>query len=492
MNNDLKDKLGIIESTEQCFPEDLDSVLEYSSAAVTCVFNRKGTLLGVGCNDGKIVIWDFLTKSVAKSINAHLFCITSLSWSHNGYKILSSSTDKTVYIHDVFTGNCELKFRLPSEVVKVQFKPRNNTTFLVSTTRHAAVLIHTNNAFKVVPKVEEGDIGLIASFDRCGIHIYVGNTKGKIVVLNSIDFTLKASFKISTAAVAVKNIDFPRHGDCFLTNCADRTIRVYNSAEVLICGKEGEPEPIQKLQDIVNKGAWKKCCFSGDGEYVCAGSTKQHELYIWGKNMGNLVKILQGSKGNILNDVAWHPSRPIIVSIANGVVSIWAQNHVEKWSAFSPDFIELEENVEYEERESEFDISDEDKTIESVHKEIEEDFEIDVMTVSPEAVCSSDEDCENKKQLFFLPCAPEMEESSDDENPACSWNNKPPEVRPADFDISIKLSILYLTILASDTGATTCFNQSENSRPSFQDPIFLATNAPWSEYPDENALLAHS
>ena len=36
-------------------------------------------------------------------------------------------------------------------------------------------------------------------------------------------------------------------------NSADRTIRVYESEEVLACGKDGEPEPVQKLQDLVNR-----------------------------------------------------------------------------------------------------------------------------------------------------------------------------------------------------------------------------------------------
>lgn len=40
---------------------------------------------------------------------------------------------------------------------------------------------------------------------------------------------------------------------CFLVNSADRIIRVYEGGEVLACGKDGEPEPIQKLQDLVNK-----------------------------------------------------------------------------------------------------------------------------------------------------------------------------------------------------------------------------------------------
>ena len=36
-------------------------------------------------------------------------------------------------------------------------------------------------------------------------------------------------------------------------NSADRIIRVYEAGEVLACGKDGEPEPVQKLQDLVNR-----------------------------------------------------------------------------------------------------------------------------------------------------------------------------------------------------------------------------------------------
>jgi len=68
--------------------------------------------------------------------------------------------------------------------------------------------------------------------------------------------------------------------------------------------------------------------------------------------------------------------RPIIASISSGVVSIWAQNQVENWSAFAPDFKELDENVEYEERESEFDLEDEDKIIETQGESADDDLEV--------------------------------------------------------------------------------------------------------------------
>lgn len=141
---------------------------------------------------------------------------------------------------------------------------------------------------------------------------------------------------------------------------------------------------------------------------------------MWEKSIGNLVKILHGTKGELLLDVVWHPVRPIITSISSGLVSIWAQNQVENWSAFAPDFKELDENVEYEERESEFDIDDEDKSVDlSAEAKHDEEIEVDVVKVDPiAAFCSSDEEYEEDNALQFLPMAPEVEDPED------AWNSQ--------------------------------------------------------------------
>ena len=59
---------------------------------------------------------------------------------------------------------------------------------------------------------------------------------------------------------------------------------------------------------------------------------------------------------------------------------LWLQ---ENWSAFAPDFKELDENLEYEERESEFDLSDEDKETEEHKGIVEDDVDVDVTSIKP-------------------------------------------------------------------------------------------------------------
>jgi COMPASS component SWD1 len=58
--------------------------------------------------------------------------------------------------------------------------------------------------------------------------------------------------------------------------------------------------------------------------------------------------------------VQWHPVRPILVTASDqGLLHIWVTNVIERFSAYAAGFEELEENLEYQEREDEFDVEDE-------------------------------------------------------------------------------------------------------------------------------------
>jgi len=141
---------------------------------------RRGTLLAVGCNDGRIFIWDFLTRGIAKIITAHVHPVCSLSWSRKGYQLLSASTDNTVCIWDVVTGDCSKKYRFPSPFLKVQFNPRNSNEFLVCLLKYPSVLVSQDGSYFELPLDDPTEPNVISSFDRRGEHIYCGNGKGKV------------------------------------------------------------------------------------------------------------------------------------------------------------------------------------------------------------------------------------------------------------------------------------------------------------------------
>jgi len=188
---------------------------------------------------------------------------------------------------------------------------------------------------------------------------------------------------------AIKSIQFSRSGREFLVNSMDRIIRVFEGEDSKVFSRE--------FQDPVNRTHWKKCCFSSDGDYIIGGAAtkSRHIIYIWNREEGQLIKTLEGPKEEIM-DLMWHPTRPILASISTvGVVYIWASNYTENWSAFAPDFKELEENEEYIEKESEFDIVE--VTKRRKYTEIDED--VDIVSVDPIAQLSSDED----EELLFIP-----------------------------------------------------------------------------------------
>lgn len=136
MNFELLHQFG------QNYPEEFDGVLDCISLAVTCSFNRRGTLLAVGCNDGRVVIWDFLTRGISKIISAHVHPVASLNWSRDGRSLLTASTDNTVCVWDVLSGDCVQRWRFPSPILKVQFHPRMDKIVLICPMKHVAILVY--------------------------------------------------------------------------------------------------------------------------------------------------------------------------------------------------------------------------------------------------------------------------------------------------------------------------------------------------------------
>ncbi|KAF9348954.1 hypothetical protein BGX26_012689, partial [Mortierella sp. AD094] len=413
--------LELLDPFEQDFPEVIEDTLE-DGPAVTVRFNRRGTLLAAGCSDGTIVVWDFDTRGVSRSLIGHVKTITSLSWSRNGRYLLSASKDWSCIVWDLLTGIKKHTIRFDTAVLNAQFHPKNNSVFIAALHQEKPVIVDFTNGVKRLPILQTGSNQedsseqnttttstgqtqwiLVVTFDRQGKKIYTGSSRGQISVIDtetrtSFDLQLIREFRPTTSAI--KNIQFSRKGKQIVVNANDRMIRLFEIKE------DGPPEQIHKFQDLVNRIQWNQCCFSSDSDYVIGGSAHQaeHNIYIWDKIGGNLVKILEGPK-EPLEDLSWHPIRPIVASVSSyGTIHIWATNYQENWSAFAPDFKELEENIDYEEREDEFDIVPEEEA--SKRKHDDEDVLVDVTTIEKINPFNDSDSEDGEEETFYLPLLP--------------------------------------------------------------------------------------
>ncbi|KAF5111971.1 hypothetical protein DV495_002427 [Geotrichum candidum] len=161
-------------------------------------------------------------------------------------------------------------------------------------------------------------------------------------------------------------------------------------------------EVVHKFQDVVNKLQWNSVAISPNTEYVLASTYEAaHDIYMWETSMGSLVKIYEGPKEELV-DVEWHPTRSVIAAtgLDSGRIYVWTSITPQRWSALAPDFIEVEQNVNYQEREDEFDVEDENEQNQRLLED--EDQEVDIVSGDP------------VKNVFSIPVSLDLDEDEDD------------------------------------------------------------------------------
>jgi len=134
------------------------------------------------------------------------------------------------------------------------------------------------------------------------------------------------------------------------------------------------------------------------------------DIYIWERGHGSLVKILEGPREE-MGVVEWHPFRPMIVAcgLESGCIRVWSIVTPQKWSALAPDFVEVEENVVYMEREDEYDMH----PAEEIHqRRLDQEDEIpDVLTIDP-----IKGDADGDLDAFQIPVILDMTDSESEED----------------------------------------------------------------------------
>jgi len=351
-----------------------------------------------------VVIFDVETNGIARKLRGHVRQVQSLSWSANDRYLLSASQDWKAILWDLQDGSRVRSIQFEAPIFIADLHPRNHLMFVVALFDEQPMLVDitqpeaekhvlSSAPFRTQSERETAtekqaaqdakQTTTVALFSPSGNHIITGTNKGWVNIIDTETKQTVSSTRLTTSIIILLRIT--ASGRDMLVNASDRILRTLhlpNFDDPNLDFENLELEVEHKFQDLVQRLSWNHVSFAPEGEYVIATPYMHHDIYVWETGSGTLFKILEGPKDE-LSVTEWHPHKPFVaaVGVDTGRVYLWSILTPQRWSALAPDFVEVEENVEYVEREDEFDI----QPIEEIHKRRldQEDEDVDVLTIEP-------------------------------------------------------------------------------------------------------------
>lgn len=375
----LQDPFAVLKE----YPEKLTHTLENPLHTECLQFSPRGDYLALGCSNGGVVIYDMDTNrpilALGSKLGAHIRSVQAISWSQCGRYLLTASRDWYVKLWDLENHAEPLReISLGAPVWNCQWID-SSKGLCVATALEEETSFLIN--FKGGPKMQalpydngrsENDMDadrnrgfiITSAVHRASRDIIItGSSKGWINFYRiHQDGSSEVIMSQKIANSNIKHLVISQAGDKLAINSSDRTIRQY-SIRINEDKTSVEIELEHKYQDVINKLQWNSIFFSSkSADYLVASTngSSAHELYLWETTSGTLVRVLEGSEEELM-DIDWNFYNMCIASngLESGDVYIWSMIVAPKWSALAPDFEEVEENIDYQEREDEFDQIDE-------------------------------------------------------------------------------------------------------------------------------------
>jgi len=153
----------------------------------------------------------------------------------------------------------------------------------------------------------------VTIFTALGNHIVSGTSKGWLNIIETESCETIHSTRLCNGVVILLRLT--ASGRDMVVNSSDRVIRTIpmpDLSQVDLDVDNIKFEVEHKFQDVVNRLSWNHVAFSATGEYVTASTYMNHDIYVWERSHGSLVKILEGPKEELgvveVRSSRWHIS----------------------------------------------------------------------------------------------------------------------------------------------------------------------------------------
>jgi len=137
----------------------------------------------------------------------------------------------------------------------------------------------------------------VTVFTPSGEHIVAGTSKGWVNIIETKSCRTLYSMRITPNIVIF--IRLTASGRDMVVNSSDRILRTVQLPDLTDPNLDLDNLRLEvefKFQDLVNRLSWNHVSFSSTGEYITASTYMNHDIYVWERGHGSLVKILEGKE----------------------------------------------------------------------------------------------------------------------------------------------------------------------------------------------------
>jgi COMPASS component SWD1 len=171
----------------------------------------------------------------------------------------------------------------------------------------------------------------VTIFTPTGDHILAGTNKGWLNIIETKSQQILYSTRLTNNLIIFFRVT--ASGRNLVVNASDRIIRTLHLPDFSDPKMDFDNlrlEVEHKFQDLVNRLSWNHVSFSSTGEYVAASTWNNHDIYLWERSHGSLVKILEGPKEELsVVEVSYHNradmcarSNPVLVASLSSLLSL--------------------------------------------------------------------------------------------------------------------------------------------------------------------------
>ncbi|PYH46288.1 WD domain protein [Aspergillus saccharolyticus JOP 1030-1] len=289
-----------------------------------CSFSHDGTRLVTACKDSTVIIYDTNTFTVLHTLREHTDGVVHCEFSPDDSKLITCSQDKTARVWNVETGRCLLTINHHRQPVTSAAWAPDGETFVTASLDLSSQLCHWSMRGGQVLHTWHGGFRVQdCTMTPDGRRLVAADLEGKLHVYN---FATRDEEYCLTTKSRPTSVAVSKDSRYLLVNLADNQLQLIdlNTTDV-----------VRRFQGQKQGNFVIRSVFGGAADNFIVSGSEDSRIYIWHKENGTLVEVLEAHTRGCVNSLSWNPSNPGMFASAGDdcMVRIWTRERDTRSSA---------------------------------------------------------------------------------------------------------------------------------------------------------------